>query len=108
MRQAANLYQFDDAVTAPVHGFAGADDYWQRASAKPWLKTIAIPALAVNPKNDPFLPADYLPRASEVSPTVRLEHPANGGHVGFVSGPFPGNLDWLPQRLLHFFLYETS
>jgi hypothetical protein len=108
MRQATNLYQFDDAVTAPVHGFAGADDYWQRASAKPWLKTIAIPALAVNPKNDPFLPADYLPRASEVSPTVRLEHPANGGHVGFVSGPFPGNLDWLPQRLLHFFLYETS
>jgi predicted alpha/beta-fold hydrolase len=108
MRQAANLYQFDDAVTAPVHGFAGADDYWQRASAKPWLKTIAIPALAVNPKNDPFLPADYLPKPSEVSPTVRLEHPANGGHVGFVSGPFPGNLDWLPQRLLHFFLYETS
>jgi hypothetical protein len=108
MRQATNLYQFDDAVTAPVHGFAGADDYWQRASAKPWLKTIAIPALAVNPKNDPFLPADYLPRASEVSPTVRLEHPANGGHVGFVSGPFPGNLDWLPQRLLHFFLFETS
>lgn len=108
MRAAINLYQFDDAVTAPVHGFAGADDYWARSSAKPWLKSIAIPSLAVNAKNDPFLPASYLPKAGEVSPFVRLEHPAEGGHVGFVSGAFPGNLDWLAQRLLHFFLHETS
>jgi predicted alpha/beta-fold hydrolase len=108
MRAAINLYQFDDAVTAPVHGFAGADDYWQRCSAKPWLKSIAIPALAVNARNDPFLPASYLPKPSEVSHCVRLEQPAEGGHVGFVSGSFPGNLDWLPQRLLHFFLSETS
>ena len=108
MLAAINLYQFDDAVTAPVHGFAGADDYWQRASAKPWLKSIAVAAVAVNPKNDPFLPAAYLPGTADVSPQVRLEQPAGGGHVGFVSGAFPGNLDWLPQRLLHFFLYETS
>ena len=108
MLAAVNLYQFDDAVTAPVHGFAGADDYWQRASAKPWLKSIAVPAVAVNPKNDPFLPASYLPSTADVSRQVRLEQPAGGGHVGFVSGAFPGNLDWLPQRLLHFFLYETS
>jgi uncharacterized protein len=108
MLEAINLYQFDDAVTAPIHGFAGADDYWQRASAKPWLKTIAIPALAVNPKNDPFLPAHYLPTILDCSLQVRLEQPASGGHVGFVSGSFPGSLDWLPQRLLHFFLFETS
>lgn len=108
MLQANNLYQFDDAVTAPIHGFAGVDDYWQRASAKPWLKAIRIPALAINPLNDPFLPAHALPGKSEVSASVRLEHPAAGGHVGFVSGSFPGNLDWLPRRLLHFFLHETS
>lgn len=108
MQRAGNLYQFDDAVTAPIHGFAGADDYWQRASAKPWLKSIAIPALVVNPKNDPFLPASHLPTPADVSASVSLEQPANGGHVGFVSGSFPGNLDWLPQRLLHFFLFETS
>ncbi|MDR1996414.1 alpha/beta fold hydrolase [Azonexus sp.] len=108
MVTARNLYQFDDAVTAPVHGFAGADDYWQRASAKPWLAAIRIPALAVNPQNDPFLPARHLPTADEAGPWVRLEQPAQGGHVGFVSGPFPGNLDWLPQRLLHFFVHETS
>ena len=106
MRQAANLYEFDDVVTAPLHGFAGADDYWQRASAKPWLKSIAVPTVAVNPKNDPFLPASHLPCEANVSPMVRLEQPATGGHLGFVSGAFPGNLDWLPRRLLHFFNFE--
>lgn len=108
MLQAINLYQFDDAVTAPMHGFAGADDYWRRASAKPWLKSISVPTLAVNPKNDPFLPTRFLPTTAEVSPQVRLEQPASGGHVGFVNGSFPGTLDWLPQRLLHFFSSETS
>jgi uncharacterized protein len=108
MRQASNLYEFDDAVTGPIHGFAGADDYWRQASAKPWLKSIAVPTLAVNPKNDPFLPAHHLPKAAEVSPSVILEQPAAGGHVGFVTGSFPGRLDWLPQRLLHFFLFQTS
>ncbi|MCE1182426.1 MAG: alpha/beta fold hydrolase [Rhodocyclales bacterium] len=108
MRAARNLEDFDDAVTGPLHGFAGAEDYWARCSAKPWLKSIAVPALAVNPKNDPFLPAQYLPAAHEVSPSVRLEQPEQGGHVGFVSGPFPGQLDWLAKRLLHFFLYEIS
>lgn len=108
MRAAANLWQFDDAVTGPVHGFAGADDYWARSSAKPWLTSITVPALAVNPKNDPFLPERYLPRPDEVSPSVRLEQPAEGGHVGFVSGSFPGRLDWLPQRLLHFFTHEIA
>lgn len=108
MRGARNLFEFDDAVTGPIHGFAGADDYWARSSAKPWLGAIAVPALVINPKNDPFLPAQHLPRPTEAGPRVRLEQPATGGHVGFVSGSFPGNLDWLPQRLLHFFLYETS
>ena len=108
MRRSRNLWDFDDAVTGPVHGFAGADDYWARASAKPWLKSIAVPTLVINPRNDPFLPASALPQLSDISPAIRLEQPASGGHVGFVSGSFPGNLDWLPQRLLHFFLFETS
>ena len=108
MQRAGNLWQFDDAVTGPIHGFAGADDYWQRSSAKPFLKSIAVPALVINPKNDPFLPAAHLPHSGEVAVTVRLEQPPGGGHVGFVSGSFPGRLDWLPQRLLHFFLHETS
>jgi len=104
MRRARNLYQFDDAVTGPLHGFAGADDYWTRASGKPWLRHIEVPALVLNARNDPFLPAHHLPGANEIGPGVVLEQPADGGHVGFVSGPFPGRLDWLPQRLLHFFV----
>jgi predicted alpha/beta-fold hydrolase len=107
MRRATNLYEFDDVVTGPIHGFAGADDYWRRASAKPWLKSIGVPTLVVNPKNDPFLPSRHLPTVSEVCHWVRLEQPQEGGHVGFVTGRFPGNLDWLPQRLLHFFLFEA-
>ena len=103
MRRARNLWEFDDAVTGPVHGFAGADDYWSRSSAKPWLKAITVPALVVNPRNDPFLPAGHLPGAADVAPAICLEQPAQGGHVGFVSGPWPGQLDWLPRRLVRFF-----
>lgn len=108
MRRARTLWEFDDAVTGPIHGFAGADDYWRRSSAKAYLQSIAIPALVVNPRNDPFLPAPYLPSNAETASCVRLEQPASGGHVGFVGGTFPGRLDWLAQRLLHFFLFETS
>ena len=106
LQQARTLWDFDDTVTGPIHGFAGADDYWARCSAKPWLKHIAVPALVINPRNDPFLPASDLPTAAQAAPKVRLEQPADGGHVGFVSGRFPGRLDWLGQRLRHFFLNE--
>ncbi len=101
--RARNLRQFDDAVTAPLHGFRDTDDYWTRASAKPVLAGVRLPTLVLNAKNDPFLPARYLPQPAEVSSTVLLEQPEEGGHVGFPSGTFPGNLDWLPQRLLAFF-----
>lgn len=101
--QARTLYEFDDAYTAPMHGFTGAEDYWKRASAKPWLPHIELPTLMLNAKNDPFLPASYLPARHEVSPTVLLEQPEEGGHAGFVTGPFPGRLDWLPERILGFF-----
>ncbi len=77
------LFEFDDAFTAPVHGFAGVRDYWRRASAKPWLATVAIPTLALNARNDPFVPAGSLPAAHEVASCVRLETPAQGGHLGF-------------------------
>lgn len=100
---ARNLYEFDDAVTAPLHGFRDADDYWRRASAKPLLGGIRTPTLLLNACNDPFLPAQALPRAADLPAAVRFETPPAGGHVGFVGGPWPGRLDWLPQRLLDFF-----
>ncbi|SDH34039.1 hydrolase [Propionivibrio dicarboxylicus] len=103
IRRARTLYDFDDAVTAPLHGFAGADDYWFRASSKPWLGGIAVPTLLLNARNDPFLPAHALPLPNQVSPQVCLDFTEQGGHVGFVTGYLPGHLDWMPQRLLRFF-----
>lgn len=103
IERARTLYEFDDAVTAPLHGFRNADDYWKRASAKPHLPGIRVPALLLNARNDPFLPAHALPAAHEVSHAVMREFPEHGGHVGFVSGRFPGHLDWLPRRLIAFF-----
>lgn len=103
MRAAGNLYEFDDAVTAPLHGFRDAGDYWRRSSSKPWLGAIHLPTLVLNALNDPFLPRQALPAPQEVSTAVTLEYPSGGGHVGFVAGPFPGRLGWLPQRLLAYF-----
>ena len=103
MRRSRTLREFDDAVTAPLHGFRDTDDYWTRASAKPLLTAIRVPTLIINARDDPFLPEAALPTQLEVSSAVSLEFPARGGHVGFVSGPFPGNIDWLPRRILHFF-----
>jgi hypothetical protein len=103
MLAAHSLYAFDDAVTAPLHGFLGVEDYWRRASAKPLLGSIAVPTLLLNARNDPFMPASALPHSHEVSHAVTLELPHEGGHVGFVAGRFPGRLNWLPQRMLHYF-----
>ena len=103
VRSARTLREFDNVVTAPVHGFRDTDDYWTSSSAKPWLQAIRVPTLLVNARDDPFLPEAALPTQREVSSMVTLEFPPKGGHVGFVSGPFPGNIDWLPERILHFF-----
>jgi predicted alpha/beta-fold hydrolase len=103
LREANSLYEFDNVVTAPLHGFKNADDYWRRASSKPWLNTIRVPTLILNAQNDPFLPHSALPRPDQVSSCATLELPREGGHVGFVSGSFPGRLDWLAQRVLHYF-----
>lgn len=107
LRTANTVFAFDDAVTAPLHGFAGADDYWRRSSSKPLLGGIRVPTLVLNAQNDPFLPAHALPRPDQVATQVTLDFPREGGHVGFVSGSLPGRLDWLPQRLVHFFRNAT-
>jgi len=101
--QARDLREFDDAYTAPMHGFRNALDYWTRASSKPWLRSIAVPCLVLNARNDPFLPEPSLPGPDDCSPSVLLHQPAAGGHAGFVTGAFPGHGRWLPQRLARFF-----
>ena len=95
--RARTFWEFDDAVTAPLHGFAGADDYWARSSSAPWLARIRISTLVVNARNDPFLPAAALDALGEVPPNVVLEFPHGGGHAGF-----PGRGRWLARRVLEF------
>ncbi len=100
---AANTIRaYDDIVTAPLHGYRDADDYWRRCSSKPYLKTIHVPTLVLNARNDPFMPARVLPTRADASEHVTLEFPDQGGHAGFVAGAFPGSLDWLPMRILGF------
>ena len=103
LAQVRRMRRFDDLVTAPLHGFDDAMDYWTRASSKPHLRSITLPALIINARNDPFIPADSLPTSGEVSRSVTLEQPAHGGHMGFAWGAFPGGVDWLPRRLIEFF-----
>ena len=102
---ARTLYEFDNVFTAPLHGFRDTDDYWARASAKPHLARIRVPALALNARNDPFVPAQSLPRAGDVGAHVTLWQPAHGGHVGFPGGAFPGHLHTLPAAVMAWLQY---
>jgi predicted alpha/beta-fold hydrolase len=95
--RASTFWEFDDAVTAPLHGFLGADDYWARSSSAPYLARIRVPALVLNARNDPFLPAlgEVEAALGGLPPNVTLEFPAGGGHVGF-----PGRGRWLARRVM--------
>jgi predicted alpha/beta-fold hydrolase len=107
LRRARTMREFDAAVAAPVHRVSRIEDYWSQASSRPWLGHIRVPTLVLNALNDPFIPAASLPRQDEVARHVLLEQPKTGGHAGFLTGPFPGDLGWLPQRLVQFFKHAT-
>jgi hypothetical protein len=92
---ATSIFDFDEAVTAPVHGFADAHDYYSRSSALRWIDRVAIPTLLLNAVDDPFLPSavlDEVRARAAANSRLTLELPAHGGHVGFVSGRWP----WRP------------
>lgn len=93
--------QFDERYTAPLNGFSGARDYWEKASSRPHLEKIAIPTLLINAADDPFLDEPCFPReVAENNPHFFLEIPKNGGHVGFSSW---GKVGWLEKRASAFF-----
>ena len=101
LKNARTFWEFDDTVTAPLHGFLGADDYWARASSGPWLGKIRVPTLVMNARNDPFMPESALEEVSgmlrDIPSCVTLEFPSDGGHAGF-----PGRGHWLARRALDF------
>ena len=95
MRRARTLYAFDDLVTAPVHGFRDADDYYARSSSLHYLARIRTPTLLLSARDDPFLPAAVLDEVRDIArinPLLQLEFVDRGGHVGFIAGTLP----WRP------------
>lgn len=107
---ATSIYEFDDAVTAPVHGFTDAVDYYRRSSAIHWLTGIRLPTLLLSAYDDPFLPRAVLERARSIAaanPRLVVEFHESGGHVGFVGGRVP----WRPryhaeERVMEFLASE--
>jgi predicted alpha/beta-fold hydrolase len=92
---------FDDRVTAPLNGFAGVFDYYQRASCRQYLPNIHTPTLIIQAADDPFLFPASLPFAHELGPGVTLELSPKGGHVGFVAGRWPWRPRyWLEERII--------
>jgi uncharacterized protein len=92
LERARTIYEFDDAVTAPVHGFVDAHDYYSRSSSIHWVGTVARPTLLLSSYDDPFLPPDVLDdvRArARLNANLTLEFTRQGGHVGFVTGQLP-------------------
>ncbi len=102
--RAQTFREFDEAFTAPLHGFRDADDYYERSSSAPWLERVALPTLAIHAYDDPFLPSDALPVAAlRANRSITLDLHERGGHVGFFTGS-----PWSPrfhaeQRLARFF-----
>lgn len=95
LRDARSLWEFDDIVTAPVHGFTGATDYYTRSSSIAYLERIKLPTLLLSAVDDPFLPPDVLHEVRKIAarnPSLEVEFVPRGGHVGFISGSLP----WRP------------
>ena len=94
--------EFDDALTAPLHGFSDADDYYRKCSSIAFLKDIHTPTLVIHSRDDPFMRPGTAPREDEISPWVDVELSEHGGHVGFVAGRWP----WKPRYFLEERMFE--
>jgi hypothetical protein len=93
------LWDFDDAVTAPLHGFDGARDYYDRCSSRQFLPDVTVPMLLIHGHNDPIIPPQAVPQADELPPQIHYEVLKAGGHVGFSADKQP---HWLERRVLNF------
>jgi predicted alpha/beta-fold hydrolase len=104
-RASKTFREFDDAANAPLHGFAGADDYYARASSLRLLPAIATPTLCLNARDDPFLPPETLDHARMIaSPAIEFVTPDRGGHIGFVEGMAPWRPRyWAEERVINSF-----
>lgn len=100
---ARTFAEFDDAVTAPLHGFSGKDEYYDRCSSISFLRDIQVPTLIINALDDPFMTPASLPGAAGLSDCTQLESSAHGGHIGFINGGTPWKPKYyLPGRIIGF------
>ena len=100
---AKTFSQFDNIVTAPLHGFNSKNDYYELCSSKYFLRKIKIPTLIINSRDDPFMLPEMIPDANNLSNSVQLEISDSGGHVGFISGGTPCKPKfYLPKRIFNF------
>jgi predicted alpha/beta-fold hydrolase len=101
--KARTFADFDDAVTAPLHGFSGKDEYYDRCSSIDFLADIRRPTLIINALDDPFMTPAAIPDEDRLSEDVQIEVSSSGGHVGFVGGSLPWRPDYyLPSRIIGF------
>ncbi len=96
------FWEFDEAYTAPVHGFDSAQDYYTKCSSRQFLKDIRTPTLIIHSSDDPFMNKTIIPQPKELSKSVTLELSANGGHVGFIEGTFFNPEYWLEKRIISY------
>jgi len=95
-----DFYAYDECITAPLHGYANADDYYRRASCRQYLRNICTPTLILHSLDDPLMSPEVVPSKNELADSVTLELSPYGGHVGFVSGDWPWRMDyWLDRRI---------
>jgi predicted alpha/beta-fold hydrolase len=105
--RARTFRQFDDAATAPVHGFTGADDYYARSSSIGFLDKITTPTLCISAADDPFLPRQVLDRVRRVaSDCVEFRVTECGGHTGFIAGSLPWRCEYWAEELIVKWLLE--
>ena len=97
------LREFDEKVTAPLHGFVNADQYYSESSCKQFLKNICVPTLIMNSLDDPFLERNTFPGPKEISDMVELEFLQNGGHAAFITGSIWKYFSWIETRIPEFF-----
>ena len=97
------FWEFDEAYTAPIHGFESAQDYYDKSSSKQYLKYIKTPTLIIHSSDDPFMTQEVLPTEEELSKSINFELLCKGGHVGFISGTLFNPIYWLDKRISEYF-----
>lgn len=103
LRRLNTFFKFDDRISAPLHGFDGAEDYYARTRSDVLLKHVQVPTLIVNARNDPLVPTHLIPHQRDVSDKITLEITDSGGHLGFVSGRWPWSPRyWIDSRVIDF------